>query len=334
MSPSVRFGVNVNTRLPVIFPEDYGLDQLLDLAVQAEELGYESVWVGDNFFSKARLESITTLSAIAARTRRVRLGTAALISPLRHTVWLALSWGTLDRISKGRTLLAICVGGGSAESGGPGFTAEFDVARIPYKKRGRLLEEQIKTLRELWSDGPVQRDDEFHTLPGLNLEPKPAQPGGPPIWISNNPQIFDLDAPIVERMLRRVARLADGWMTCTATPEEFRALWGRVREYADEYDRPEDAVTPAYQITLNVGKDRASARAEALEILNRYYSTKQRDLSEGMWERDPFGAPGEVQDHLGRMIEAGVRKFILRFASRNQAEQVERFTDSVWPAFR
>ena len=69
MSPSVRFGVNVNTRLPVIFPEDYGLDQLLDLAVQAEDLGYESVWVGDNFFSKARLESITTLSAIAARTR-------------------------------------------------------------------------------------------------------------------------------------------------------------------------------------------------------------------------------------------------------------------------
>ena len=93
-------------------------------------------------------------------------------------------------------------------------------------------------------------------------------------------------------------------------------------------------MTPAYQITLNVGEDRASARADALEVLNRYYSTKQRDLSEGMWERDPFGAPGEIQDHLGGMIEAGVRKFILRFASRNQAEQVERFTDSVWPAFQ
>ena len=196
------------------------------------------------------------------------------------------------------------------------------------------MEEQIRVLRNLWSDGPARREDEFHTLPDLDLKPKPVQPGGPPIWISSNPQVFDLDAPIVERMLRRVARLADGWMTCTATPEEYRSLWGRVRGYADEYGRPEDALTPSYQVTLNVGKDRATARAEALEVLNRYYSTDQRDLSEGMWERDPFGTPEEVQDHLGRMKEAGVRQFILRFASRNQAEQVERFTDSVWPAFR
>lgn len=334
MGQSMQFGINVNTRVPVIFPDDYDIDQLLDLAVHSENLGYDSVWVGDNFFSKPRLESITMLSAIAARTKRVALGTAALISPLRNTVWLALSWGALDRISKGRTILGICVGGGSAEAGGPGFTAEFDVARVPYKKRGRLLEEQIALLRELWSDGPVEREDEFHTLPGVDLKPKPQRQGGPPIWVSSNPQVFDIEAPIVERMLRRVARMTDGWMSCTATPDEYRSLWNRVLEYADEYGREKDSLTPAYQVTLNVNEDREAARADATEVLNRYYSTTHTDLSEGMWDRDPFGTPQEVLEHLCRMKEAGVRTFIFRFASRNQAEQVDRFTDSVLPGLR
>ncbi|MFQ5912472.1 MAG: LLM class flavin-dependent oxidoreductase [Nitrospinota bacterium] len=334
MGPCMRFGVNVNTRVPIIFPDTYDVDQLLDLAERAEQLGYDSVWVGDNFFSKARLESITTLSAIATRTRRVALGTAALIAPLRQTVWIALSWATLDRISKGRTILAVCVGGGSAEAGGPGFASEFDVARVPYKRRGRFLEEQIRLLRDLWSPGPVRRSDEFHTLPDVDLYPKPAREGGPPVWISSNPQIFDIDEPIVERMLRRVARLADGWMTCTATPAEYRALWGRIRQYADACGREMDSLTPAYQVTLNVGKDRGAARAEALEYLNRYYTTDHRDLSKSIWDRDPFGPPEEVVERLAAMKEAGVRTFIFRFASRNQSEQVERFTESVLPGLR
>ncbi|MBI2879985.1 MAG: LLM class flavin-dependent oxidoreductase [Candidatus Tectomicrobia bacterium] len=334
MSLSMRLGVNVNTRVPVIFPESYDIDRLLDLAVRAEQLGYDSVWVGDNFFSKARLESITTLSAIAMRTRRVGLGTAALIAPLRHTVWLALAWATLDRIAKGRTVLAVCVGGGNAESGGPGFVSEFDVARVPYQRRGRILEEQIQLLRDFWSPGPVRRNDAFHTLPELDLRPKPEREGGPPIWVSCNPQVFDLREPVVERMLRRVARLADGWMTCTATPAEYRILWERIQTHAGGLGRAPDALTPAYQVTLNVGKDRARARAEGLEYVNAYYTTGHRDLSESMWRRDPFGTAEEVLEHLAALKEAGVATFIFRFASRNQMEQLERFTDSVLPGLR
>ncbi len=334
MVEPVRFGINVNTRVPVIFPDSYDLDQLLDLAVHSENLGYDSVWVGDNYFSKPRMESITTLSAVAARTQRVSLGTAALISPLRNTIWLALAWATLDQISKGRTILGICVGGGSAEAGGPGFTAEFDVARVPYKKRGRLLEGQIELLRELWSEGAVERENEFHSIPGIDLEPKASKEGGPPIWISSNPQVFDLDAPIVERMLRRVARLADGWMSCTATPEEYRSIWNRVLEYAEQCGRSPDELTPSYQVTLNVNEDRAAAMTEATETLNRYYTMDYTDLTDGIWGRDPFGTPQEVLDRLGAMKEAGVRYFIFRFASRHQKEQVDRFTESVLPGLR
>ena len=334
MARPIQFGVNVNTRVPIIFDDSYDLDQLLDLAVHSESLGYDSVWVGDNFFSKPRMESITTLSAIAARTNRVSLGTASLISPLRNTIWLALAWGTLDQISKGRTILGLCVGGGSAEAGGPGFTAEFDVARGPYKKRGQLLEKQVEVLRELWTKGAVERDDEFHTISGIDLKPKAAKEGGPPIWISSNPQVFDLNAPIVERMLRRIARLADGWMSCTATPEEYRSIWNRILEYAEECGRSPDELTPSYQVTLNVNEDGATAMKEATKMLNRYYTMDYDDLTGGMWGRDPFGTPQEVLDRLGAMKEAGVRYFIFRFASPHQQEQVDRFTETVLPDLR
>ena len=106
----VDFGVNVNTRCPVIYPKQYPAPRLVDLAVQVEKLGYDTVFVGDNYFSKPRLESTATLAAIAARTKRIKLATSALIAPLRNTVWLALHWATIDQISRGRTILVVCVG--------------------------------------------------------------------------------------------------------------------------------------------------------------------------------------------------------------------------------
>src|SRR5579864_3828000 len=88
----IDVGINVNTRCPIIYPEHYPASRLVDLAAHVETLGYDTVYVGDNYFSKPRLESTTTLAAIASRTTRVKLATSALISPLRNTVWLALHW--------------------------------------------------------------------------------------------------------------------------------------------------------------------------------------------------------------------------------------------------
>jgi len=152
MAPQIDFGVNVNTRCPVIYPEHYSAPRMVDLGEELERLGYDTVFVGDNYFSKPRLESTTTLAAIAGRTRRIKLATSALIAPLRNTVWLALGWSTIDLIANGRTILVACVGGGSAEAGGPEFTREFDVAGVPYAKRGAVLEEQIEVLRRRYKE--------------------------------------------------------------------------------------------------------------------------------------------------------------------------------------
>ena len=88
---AIKFGINLNNREPLIAP-DYSLADLLTLAERAEALGFDSVWVGDSLFSKPRWEPINLLSAISQRTRRVKLGTACMVSGTRHPLYLALEW--------------------------------------------------------------------------------------------------------------------------------------------------------------------------------------------------------------------------------------------------
>ena len=334
MSPAnadsrIHIGINVNNRVPVIFPDDYSPPQMLELAERAESLGYDYVFAGDNFFGTARYECLTTLAAIAARTRRVKLGPAILMSTLRHTVWLALQWATIDQLSQGRTILNIAVGAASPEYEGGQNEKEFRVAGVNQKTRGALLEEQIDVLRGLWTEERFTYKATFHDLDAIPTALRPAQKPGPPIWIANNPQIYGVQSKLRDRMLRRVARMADGWMTCTATEEEYRELWTEIRAYAEEYGRTVSALQPAYQMTVNVNPDRPKARADALEYINAYYVSSVKDLSDSFWNRDPFGSPQEIIDRIGGLVEAGCRHFIMRFASRHQFQQLDLFTQHV-----
>src|SRR5256885_13062612 len=107
-----KFGLSLSTRA-VLF--GWGtLDDLLTAAQTAEASGYfDGIWVGDNLLSKPRAEALVILSAIAARTQWVRLGTICLASfTLRDPLLLALQWASLDVLSHGRTVLAVCIGGG------------------------------------------------------------------------------------------------------------------------------------------------------------------------------------------------------------------------------
>src|ERR671937_913774 len=106
-----KFGLSLSTRA-VLF--GWGtLDDLLTAAQTAEASGYfDGVWVGDNLLSKPRAEALVTLSAIAARTQRVRLGTICLASfPLRDPLAFAIQWASLDVLSGGRTICGVCIGG-------------------------------------------------------------------------------------------------------------------------------------------------------------------------------------------------------------------------------
>src|ERR671928_1717356 len=133
-----KFGLSLSTRA-ILFGWAT-LDDLLTAAQMAEASGYfDGIWVGDNLLSKPRVEALVTLSAIAARTQRLTLGTICLASfPLRDPLLLAIQWASLDLLSGGRTILAVC--NGASASDGPQFAHELEVMRVKSHERvGRVL---------------------------------------------------------------------------------------------------------------------------------------------------------------------------------------------------
>ncbi len=114
-------------------------DRIIDLACRAEEAGLDSVWVGDSLTAKPRLEPLTALAAVAARTNRVRLGTSVLLMALRHPVLLAQTLGTVDLISRGRLMIAAGVGGAFNARAGRRVESSRRVCpppRQPYRRDG------------------------------------------------------------------------------------------------------------------------------------------------------------------------------------------------------
>lgn len=327
MTPPLKFGLSLPNRA-VLF--GVPIETLYTVTELADESDYfDSVWVGDNLLSKARLEAIVTLSALAARTTRVKLGTICLASfTLRQPLLLAIQWASLDLLSGGRTILAVCLGG--AASKGPQFAAELAAMGVRSVERVPRLEEGIDLLRRFWGAEPVNHAGQYYTFKDVNPYPKPAQ-AHVPIIIAVNPPL-PMDLPSEERALRRVAQIADGWQSDGVPPAVFRERWSRIREYAEEYGRT-DAVTDAsLHLMVNINDDASFAHAESVTFLERYYG-KGAVTEEKLASWLAFGSPSAVVDKIEQFVEAGCTTVVLRFTSSDQRGQIERCIADVLPTF-
>src|SRR5438445_7269387 len=154
-----RYGLSLPNR-GVLFRATSS-DELLEVSEQAEASGaFDSVWVGDSLFAKPRLESLVLLSAIAARTRRVRLGTCCLSTfPLRDPIFLAAQWAALDHLSYGRMVLGACLAGTLARAKPE---SEFAPFRVKLADRGPRLEEGMTILRRLWTEDRLTHEGRFY----------------------------------------------------------------------------------------------------------------------------------------------------------------------------
>ncbi|HEY8341353.1 MAG TPA: LLM class flavin-dependent oxidoreductase [Egibacteraceae bacterium] len=305
------------------------IPEMYALAERAEASGlFDSVWVGDGLIAKPRLEAVTALAALAARTTRVRLGVCCLATfPLRHPVLFGCQWASLDVLSGGRTQLAVCLGASTARSGGD-VAAELQAMGVRGRERVGRLEEGIAVLRALWS-GPAAHDGRFWSFPEVDLLPKPVQQPCP-IWIASNPDPAKLSPERYTAAIARVGRLADGWLSTVLTPAEFGRRWQEVREAAAAAGRDPDALTSAVHLMINVNEDRAEARAEAKRFLDTYYSMDVDDETMDRW-----GAYGPAEEVLERLLEyraAGLDQPILRFASFDQTGQLDRAGEHLLPA--
>jgi alkanesulfonate monooxygenase SsuD/methylene tetrahydromethanopterin reductase-like flavin-dependent oxidoreductase (luciferase family) len=335
----VKFGVNLNNREPLIAP-DYSLLDLLNLAERSEELGFDSVWVGDSLFSKPRWEPINILSAISQRTSKVKLGTACMVSGTRHPLYLALEWATLDALSNGRTILG--TGMGNPEDG---VRREYTSVGLDFDKRARIFEEGLAVLRQLWTEGKtnfsgeIYQFDDIAFYSGTEMGPLMPVQSPPPIWVVSNPRLTvgtrqeDKTERVVSKAARRIAAYGDGWMTCCRArhPDEFRAQLEQVEQAIAEAGRSRDEFVMSYQVTMNIADTRDEAQAGINAYISQYYPELSKAMDLGEW--GPVGTPDDIAEWFQTFIDAGVDYFICRFGSLDQFGQVEQFARDVLPRF-
>lgn len=310
-------------------------DALLEMAEQAEVSGvFNAVWVGDSLLAKPRLESVTLLSALAAVTTRVKLAVGCMATFVhRHPVLFAQQWSSLDVISRGRAWLAVCLGGPNEQS--PAQALEHAVMGIKSNERVRRMEEGIVILRKLFGEEKASHKGEFYRFEGVTLQPRPVQ-SPVPIWIASNPTGLtwkdgaSAPQPTVERSLRRVARLADGWMTNKVNPAQFRDQWSRILAIAEEEGRDPKSIGSSLYHNLNINEDRNAALQESKAFLDKYYTFNfSPAFVEGF---TTTGSPKRCVEELNAYFEAGLDHIALRMASWDQQGQLKRFLAEVAPA--
>lgn len=326
MTAKVQLGCLLPTRGLLLNDDKPGdAESVLRLATWAEDAGLASVWVGDSLTAKPRLEAMTTLAAIAARTSRVRLGTAVMLMALRHPVLLAQMTGTVDLISGGRLQLGVGVGGAFNAM----QQAEWRNAGVNRRTRALRLEEMLQIIKGLNAGPPFTFDGRHFQLDDVVMEPTPVQPGGVPVYLGVHWHgRGDGQGAQRERQARRAARLADGIISISATPDEFTELVDTVRGCCAEYGRSPAAMASVMYLTVNLDENVARAEAEAADWLLGYYGA---NIWGDRW--GPFGDAGRVRERIHAYAAAGADQIVVRFASYRQEAQMQTFLEQIAPDF-
>ncbi|HEY8546753.1 MAG TPA: LLM class flavin-dependent oxidoreductase [Acidimicrobiales bacterium] len=300
----LRIGVVAPTREELIFGAGEPRP-VVEHAVAAEAAGLDSVWVGESLLARPRFEPLTLLAAIAARTTRVTLGTAVLLPALRHPVALAHAVATLDGLAGGRLVLG--VGAGAPV---PGTDAELAAVGVGARGRAPRVEEGVDLARHLWR-GPVPEwRSERWPLTDVDLGVRPAQPGGPPVWLGG-------DAPAT---LDRAGRAFDGWLPFVPDPARYADGLARVRDAAAAHGRDPDGQAAALYVNVTIDDDPAAARREQRAHLGAYYGTDPEVVT--AFQASHAGTLASTADFLHGFVTAGARHLVVRATARHPADQL------------
>ena len=285
---------------------------LLDRAELAERLGYHSMWLVDHFWTLGLpdldlLEAIPMMSAIAARTERLRVGTLVLCNSFRNPALLAKSLTTIDQISNGR--LEIGLGSGWMEQEYRAYGYEFPSIGT----RLRQLDESLQILKAMFTENRASFKGRYYTVADAPNNPKPVQKPHPPILIGGAGE---------KVMLRLVAKYADRW-NCPAGYRDFKKTLGVLHQHCHAIGRDPNEITVSEQVMVCIGENKA-------EVDQKW------EMAKG---RKPFsftairGTPDEVVKQLRERVSWGITMFTMMFADLAPPQTVELFAREVMPAF-
>jgi len=263
-------------------------------------------------FAVPWLDGPTALAAVIEASGQMTLATTVALVAVRGPVPVAKALAAIDRLSGGRLLVAA----------GPGSSpGDYHSVGIDFGQRWARLDEAIRTLRVLWGTDPEPFAGQFYSTAGIDLRPRPAQAGGPPIWIGS----WGSDAG-----LRRVARLGDGWLASAynTTPALFGEALTRLNGYLADHGKnpetfPNALATMWFYITENPSEADHIFRHRVLPAINRPENLLR--------ERLPIGSAGAVADLLAAFKAAGLKRVLL-WPVADEARQLELFREKVAPA--
>jgi len=301
-------------------------EELIEIATIADDSpGWDYAWVGDSLLSVPRLESIVLLGALASRTRRVRLGVGCLASlGLRQPLVLALQWASLDVLSGGRMTLAACTG----PSGGQAIERELTAFGLTHPEKVARMEEFVRLLRAASTSDRLTFSGDHVTVEDLDLRPAFLQ-RPLPIWVVANPSA-GAGAKTVERLLGRVARLGDGWMTFGSDPGLLRARVELLHELRGAGDGSGWQV--CVYVDVNVNADERRGLEDA--TLTCRQEGRRNATPEQLRRTAAIGSIERCTDFVARLVEAGATHIALRPVTQRPLEQMHVLSEHVVPRLK
>jgi probable F420-dependent oxidoreductase len=303
MARSIAVGVGI---MEYPFETSDGFWRWVDLCEQG---GLDSIWQTDRIVSRTPiLECMTTLAAIAGRTRRIKFGVNVVSVALREPVLLARQCATIDVLSGGRLLPGFGIGSPRG--------AEWTAMHIDTSTRGRKTDEALAIIRRLWAGEALDFDGRHFKLTNASIAPLPVQPDLP-MWIGGSS-----DAAI-----KRTARVGTGWQAGPETPAAVAEVIAGIKAALLETGRTidEDHYGAAFAFRFGGPDDQGVAK-----VMEQYRARTGRDPNALF----AIGDADMILQRLSDYIEAGASKFILRPIADGDADmlaQTRRLIEEVLP---
>ena len=308
----ISFGLMLENFTPASGSPDF--QSLVAYAEAAEKLGFDSLWAWDHVLLGSRrpfpfLDSLSVLAALAARTRRVQLGTGVLVLPLRNPVVLAKVTSTIDLISGGRLVLGVASGW---------YSREFDACGVPFDNRGEVFERNLQILQRFWTEQEVNGEIDSFRFDRSVMLPLPHQRPRPPVLIGG----------YVDRVLKRVARNSDGWMTYLYTPESFSDAWKKILGFAEAAGRDPASLTNVAQLPICVADSFETADRRIRDFIDRYLDVAP--WSQSTPDSAIRGTVDQCLEQITSHLDVGVQHVVF-IPCDYETEQIQQISAELLP---
>ena len=292
-------------------------NKAVEIAVKAEELGFDSIWVYDHFHNvpvpahEAVFECWTTIAAISQRTSRIRLGQMVGCNSYRNPGLLAKITSTVDVISGGR--LDWGIGAGWYENEYRGYGYEF---KKPSDRIG-MLRETVEIVKSMWTNAETTYEGKYYRLERANCDPKPLQKPTPPVWIGGGGE---------KVTLRVVAEHADV-SNFGSSVEEFVRKREILKGHCAAIGRDEETIRKTVSSEIFI-------RETEKEILEAGSRSLWGEPAESWRSKALVGTPEQVSEKIQRYLDAGCTGFVPWCPDYPSTETLELFARQVMPNFR